>query len=283
MNFNDNDDDNDNDNDNMADNDNKARPIEIVLGNKNVAEAGSQQINISQNVFNADALKEVLNSLNGLNGSNGFSKEESPQPSTVNPQPSKTSQTSSKSKKTKPKAGRIVEDTFTYKWILAEGGVLRLTKLYQKLTSEKLGWLDASVSIEDWCYLFSGKTKAFVLKWNGTQAHLKYLFKLMIEREYITVPKGAGQWEIVGSHFKNEKSKPFKDWNDQKDPVRGAEVISALVELLNIAADLPAEETDAETIESMMEEYSEHERNNPWKPKFVSIDDMRQSEWNEED
>lgn len=218
-------------NDNVNDNDNKARAIEIVLGNKNVAEAGSQQINISQNVFNADALEKVLNSLNGLKGETAPAAE------------NKTSQ-SSQTSRTKKHQARIVQDVFQYKWLNTQDGQLRLLRLYQKLIHEACGWLDADTTPEQWCALFMGEPKSFTMKWKGKQARLKYLFKLMIQRGYITTPKGVGPWEIVGSHFLNDKSKPFSDWNDQKDPSRGALIIDRLAEILNISADIPADNSD---------------------------------------
>lgn len=133
---------------------------------------------------------------------------------------------------------RIVEEVFSYRWINAKDGQLRLLCLYQKLIHPSCGFLEAHTSPEDWCDLFMGKPRAFTLKWHGTQALLKYLFKLMLQRGYIITPKGVGPWEVVGSHFLNAKSKPFSCWNDQKDPTRGAEAFSHLADLLNIASAL---------------------------------------------
>lgn len=196
-------------NDNVNNNDNKACIIEIVLGNKYVAEAGSQQFNISKTNFDAKALKEVLSQV---------------------AQPSQTSRT-----KRSPNPTRIVQDVFTYKWLDTQDGQLRIIRLYQKLIHEACGWLDAETTPEQWCALFMGEPQSFTMKWKGKQAHLKYLFKLLIQRGYITAPKGVGPWEIVGSHFLNDKSKPFSDWNDQKDPSRGALVIDCMAEILNIS------------------------------------------------
>lgn len=136
----------------------------------------------------------------------------------------------------KPQAPRLVQDTFRYKWLDMPDGQMRLIRLYQKLIHESCGWLDPNTSPEDWCALFMGEPKSFTMKWFGTQAHLRYLFKLLLDRGYIECPnKSVGRWEVLGSHFVNSKSKPFTDWDSQKDPKRIEGVISALAEMLNIA------------------------------------------------
>ena len=136
----------------------------------------------------------------------------------------------------KPKRpARIVLDTFRYKWLDMPDGQMRLIRLYQKLIHESCGWLDPNTSPEDWCALFMGEPKSFTMKWLGTQAHLRYLFKLLLDRGYIECSnKSVGRWEVLGSHFVNSKSKPFTDWDSQKDPKRIEGVISALAEMLNI-------------------------------------------------
>lgn len=134
------------------------------------------------------------------------------------------------------KPQRIVQDTFRYRWLDMPDGQLRLVRLYQKLIHVSCGWLDPQTAPEDWCTLFMGEPRAFTMKWLGTQAHLRYLFKLLLDRGYIDLPnKSVGRWEVLGSHFVNSKSKPFTDWDSQKDPKRIEGVISALAELLNIA------------------------------------------------
>ena len=138
----------------------------------------------------------------------------------------------------KPKPSRLVTDTFRYKWIDMPDGQMRLIRLYQKLIHESCGWLEPNTLPEDWCALFMGEPKSFTMKWLGTQAHLRYLFKLLLDRGYIECPnKSVGRWEVLGSHFVNSKSKPFTDWDSQKDPKRIEGVISALADMLNIAED----------------------------------------------
>jgi len=134
---------------------------------------------------------------------------------------------------------KMVNDTFTYRYLSDKEGNLRLAKLHQLLTKERCGWLDKDVKPDTWLELFTGTPKEFTMKWKGTQQHLFYLFKLMLEREYISTPKGVGQWEIVGSHFVNKEGRPFTDWNGQHDPKRAERAISQLADILDIGQPLP--------------------------------------------
>lgn len=141
--------------------------------------------------------------------------------------------TPTKTPRKKAKPMRVVQDVFRYRWLDRQDGQLRLLQLYQKLIHESCGWLDPSTSPDTWCALFMGKPQAFTMKWLGTQAHLRYLFKLMLDRGYIEhLNKGVGRWEILGSHFLDSKSKPFTDWDSQKDPKRYEGVVSALADLV---------------------------------------------------
>ena len=214
--------------------------IEIVLGNKNVAESGSTQVNITQNNFDPGKLAEVL----GL------------KPSSEKPEP--------KPKRSrKPKPARIVEDVYKYVWVNEHEGMIRLVKLYQLLTDNRFNLLDKNVTPNDWCALFMGEAKPFTMKWIGPQAHLRYLFKLMIQKKYITFDsKSAKQWEILGSHFLNRQGKPFADWDSQKDPKRGSKILDRLSEVLNICSDLPPTESFTDEINEEMKEFGEWEE---WK------------------
>ena len=166
--------------------------VEIVLGNKNVAESGSVQVNITQNNFDPAKVAEVL----GL------------KPSDVKP--------GTKAKR-RPKPARIVEDVYKYRWADKREGMLRLIQLYQLLIDKRFNMLDPDVRPDDWCALFMGQAKPFQMKWIGRQAHLRYLFRLLIDKNYITFDsKSAKQWEILGSHFLNKQGKPFTDWDSQK-------------------------------------------------------------------
>ena len=194
------------------------KTIEIVLGNKNVAEAGSHQVNFTQNNFDAAKVVELIKAM----------KDE------ADPHPPHTPSSPKTAKRTVSR--RVVQDTFTYRWLDHPVGRVRLMKLYQHLTAEPLRWLDPATTPEQWEDLFTGKPKSFTLKWLGTQMQLKHLFRLLLEREYIVHDPTAGHWEIVGSHFLDSKSKPFTtDWNRVSTPRRELKVFDQLAEVLNIA------------------------------------------------
>ena len=267
-----------NDNDNANEN----KVVEIILGNKNVAEAGSTQLNITQNNFTPEALEKVLQGLRdeGLGMRESAPQEEVPHPSTETPQPSKRKP----GRKPKDKRERDIEDVFTYKWLNERYGQVRIIRLYQYLKHTSVGWLDPDASVEDWCALFMGEPKPFKLKWTGTQQHLKHLFRLLLEREYISrTNTSVGPWEIVGSHFLDKNRRPFSDWDSQHPAKRKKDVLSWLAEFLNVSADLPKEITDEEFIEDEFSDFADHEANNPRKPKFVNIDDMVRDEWKDDE
>lgn len=225
--------------------------IEIVLGNKNVAESGSTQVNITQNNFDPSKLRELVEGL-------GFRDEGTKAPETCNLKP----ETKVKRQR-KPKPARLVEDVYTYRWIDSQEGKLRLIKLYQLLIDDRFKMLDKDVRPDDWFALFMGEARSFQMKWTGKQAHLRYLFKLLIQKKYITFDhKSAKQWEILGSHFLNDKGKPFTDWDSQKDPIRGAATLERFAEILNIHTDPPKTESFTDEINEEMNEFGEWEE---WK------------------
>ena len=213
--------------------------IEIVLGNKNVAESGSLQVNITQNNFDPAKVAEVL----------GLNPQTKPEPKPKRPR--------------KPKPARLVEDVYKYRWADKREGMLRLIQLYQLLIDKRFNMLDPDVRPDDWCALFMGQAKPFQMKWIGRQAHLRYLFKLLIEKQYITFDsKSAKQWEILGSHFLNKQGKPFTDWDSQKDPIRGAKILERFAEILNIHSDPPRTDSFTDEINEEMNEFGEWEE---WK------------------
>ena len=214
---------------------------EIVFGNKNVAESGSTQINITQNNFDAAKVAELL----GLNPETGASP--------LKPE-TKTRQSRSR------KPARVVEDVYTYCWVTRQEGRMRLIQLYQLLTDERFRMLDPGVSPDVWCSLFMGTAHSFTMKWTGKQAHLRYLFKLLMKRKYITFDKkSAKQWEILGSHFLNAQGKPFTDWDSQHDPSRGARTLEMFAEVLNIHSAPPKAESLTEEINKEMRNFSDWE------------------------
>ena len=141
--------------------------------------------------------------------------------------------------------------------------MLRLVKLYQLVIDPRFKMLDKDVLPNDWCALFMGEAKSFRMKWIGSQAHLRYLFKLLIDKGYITFDhKSAGKWEILGSHFLNRQGKPFTDWDSQKDPIRGARTLERFAEVLNIHTDPPRIDTLTDEISEELNEFSNWEE---WK------------------
>lgn len=133
------------------------------------------------------------------------------------------------------KVSRRVKEVYTYRWLNDADGRCRLIQLYQALTHENLRWLDPSVTPDDWCSLFMGKPKSVTLKWLGSQMQLKHLFRLLLDGGQLTHSTSVGRWEILGSHFVNQQSKPFTtDWHRVSTPTRGAKVIEQLVEILNL-------------------------------------------------
>ena len=213
--------------------------VEIVLGNKNVAESGSVQVNITQNNFDPAKVAEVL----------GLKPETNSEPKPKRPR--------------KPKPARLVEDVYKYRWADKREGMLRLIQLYQLLIDKRFNMLDPDVRPDDWCALFMGQAKPFTMKWIGRQAHLRYLFRLLIDKNYITFDsKSAKQWEILGSHFLNKQGKPFTDWDSQKDPIRGAKILERFAEILNIHIDPPRAESFSDDIKEEMKEFGDWEE---WK------------------
>ena len=217
---------------------------EIVFGNKNVAEAGSTQVNITQNNFDPAKVAELL----GLKPETG----ESPM------QP----ETKAKRQRSR-KPARIVQDVYKYVWVESREGRMRLIQLYQLLIDDRFKMLDRNVTPDDWCSLFMGQAKPFTMKWIGRQAHLRYLFKLLIQKKYITFDRtSAKQWEILGSHFLNAQGKPFTDWDSQHDPKRGARTLERFAEVLNIHSDPPRIDTLTDEISEEMNEFGDWEE---WK------------------
>lgn len=152
-------------------------------------------------------------------------------------------------------------DTYTYKWLNHRDGQLRLVKLYQLLSDDRFRMLSPDVKPDDWCALFMGDAKPFTLKWTGKQAHLRYLFKLMIANKYITFDeKSAKQWEILGSHFVDKNGRPFDNWDSQHDPNRGAKTLQMFVEVLNIATSMPNLEALQDGIQAELDEFADFER-----------------------
>ena len=129
---------------------------------------------------------------------------------------------------------KITDATFRYRYIDQEDGLRRLALLYQTLI--KAEWLDKAVQPDTFCDLFTGKPKAFTMKWTGKQPFLTYMIKQLLDRSLITCPDGTTHWAIAHSHFINSKSKRFTLWNNQKDPKKAIPTIDTMVNLLDPGA-----------------------------------------------
>lgn len=132
--------------------------------------------------------------------------------------------------KTKTNAAKITSATFTYRWIKTDEH--RIAELYQRLLRAK--WIDEK-NPDNFMELFSGKESNCKIKWIGTRQHLAYLFKLLIEREYIIEPQSVGKWVVVCSHFVDKNSRQFRNMNKLADPVKANAVIDMMAEILNPA------------------------------------------------
>ena len=135
----------------------------------------------------------------------------------------------------KPKAKRttpcVTTATFTYRWL--NTAPQRITTLYQYLLRAK--WIAADTTPDDFLAIFSGDTTNCKIRWISKKTHLIYLFRLLTDRQYLSIPKGVGRWMIVGSHFVDTHHRPFAFLNSQRIPVKARPAIEQLAELLNIA------------------------------------------------
>jgi hypothetical protein len=135
---------------------------------------------------------------------------------------------------TKNEAPRLVSDCFTYRWL--NDYPQKIAKLYQALLKGKL--IAEDTKPDAFHSIFAGRNCDAKVKWIGKQAGLWYLFKLLFERNYVSWPQGVGQWIIVQSHFVDDKSHIFTDFNSQHEPKKMSGAIDAMAELLNPSADI---------------------------------------------
>ena len=141
------------------------------------------------------------------------------------------SPTSPRTTKTKRPTPRVTNATFTYRWL--NTAPQRITTLYQYLLRAK--WIAADTTPDDFLAIFSGETTNCKIRWISKKTHLIYLFRLLTDRQYLSIPKGVGRWMIVGSHFVDTHHRPFAFLNSQRIPVKAQPAIEQLAELLNIA------------------------------------------------
>ncbi|MCI7016060.1 MAG: hypothetical protein MR923_02965 [Prevotella sp.] len=138
-------------------------------------------------------------------------------------------------RKKKPSGSMIVKDTFTYRFLNEEGGMARLTKLYQALLPA--GWIPKETKHEDFTAIFEGKPTDVKVKWTGKQSDLFALINRLESRGLISCSEGVTKWVITGSHFLDCNRKQFSDWNSQKTPKKSAATIEAFADLLDPTKD----------------------------------------------
>ena len=126
-------------------------------------------------------------------------------------------------------AAAVTPATFLYRHLVRHAD--RLTRLYQHLLRAQ--WLAADTCPDDFTALFLGKPTHAKVKWTGTQQHLRYLIRTLVNRGLISVPETASIWQITESHFINRKSRPFRDFNKRLDPVRAKPAIDRLADILD--------------------------------------------------
>lgn len=133
--------------------------------------------------------------------------------------------------KRKPVAPSLTTATFTYRWLPTDSH--RITTLYQHLLRAR--WIAADTTPDDFLALFSGNKSICRIRWTGKKTCLAYLFRLLTDRQYITSPKSAGRWVVVGSRFADAHNRMFTRLHSQRIPLREKNAIDQLAEVLNAA------------------------------------------------
>ena len=148
-----------------------------------------------------------------------FRKHYSP---TISP----TSPRKPKAKRTTP---RVTTATFTYRWLTTTPHCI--TKLYQYLLRAQ--WIASDTNPDDFFSIFTGKESNARIKWIGSNLQLAYLIRLMIERNYISIPKRVGKWTCVYNHFVDKNSRQLPRLNSLHIPTKSKLAVEQMAELLN--------------------------------------------------
>ena len=127
---------------------------------------------------------------------------------------------------------RVTNATFTYRWFAT--APQRITSLYQHLL--KAQWIAPDTNPDDFCAIFEGNPSTARIKWIGKQAFLYYLIRQLADLQLVSIPQNASVWQIVESHFLDKNSRPFHDFNKQKEPIRAKATIDKLIEILQPSA-----------------------------------------------
>ena len=127
---------------------------------------------------------------------------------------------------------RVTNATFTYRWLAT--APQRITTLYQHLL--KAQWIAPDTNPDDFSAIFEGNPSTARIKWIGKQAFLYYLIRQLVDLQLVSIPQNASIWQIVESHFLDKNSRPFHDFNKQKEPIKAKAAIDKLIEILQPSA-----------------------------------------------
>ena len=122
--------------------------------------------------------------------------------------------------------------TFTYRWFGT--APQRITSLYQHLL--KAQWIAPDTNPDDFSAIFEGNPSTARIKWIGKQAFLYYLIRQLVDLQLVSIPQNASVWQIVESHFLDKNSRPFHNFNKQKEPIKAKAAIDKLIEILQPSA-----------------------------------------------
>ena len=127
---------------------------------------------------------------------------------------------------------RVTTATFTYRWFAT--APQRITMLYQHLL--KARWIAPDTNPDDLSAIFEGNPSTARIKWIGKQAYLYYLIRQLVDLQLVSIPQNASVWQIVESHFLDKNSRPFHNFNKQKEPIKAKAAIDKLIEILQPSA-----------------------------------------------
>ena len=127
---------------------------------------------------------------------------------------------------------RVTNATFTYRWFAT--APYHITMLYQHLL--KAQWIAPDTNLDDFSAIFEGNPSTARIKWIGKQAFLYYLIRQLVDLQLVSISQNASVWQIVESHFLDKNSRPFHNFNKQKEPIKAKAAIDKLIEILQPSA-----------------------------------------------
>ena len=107
-----------------------------------------------------------------------------------------------------------------------------ITRLYQCLLRAQ--WIAPDTNPDDFSALFEGNETPARITWIGKKTYLVYLFRLLTDLRYITMPtKSIGRWMIVAGHFVDAEHHVFTNLNSARIPLKAKTAIEKLADLLS--------------------------------------------------